>query len=70
VLLIVATFVVVFLEIHPAGERWRNGLRDESDNHVLQLAVAAGGIPIRAARQDDRLRIEWHSAVGTAPLSP
>ncbi len=26
--------------------RWRPNLRDESDNHVLELAVAAGGIPI------------------------
>lgn len=26
--------------------RWRPNLRDESDNHVLELAVAAGGIPV------------------------
>lgn len=26
--------------------RWRPNLRDESDNHVLELAIAAGGIPI------------------------
>ena len=26
--------------------RWRPHLRDESDNHVLELASAAGGIPI------------------------
>ena len=26
--------------------RWRPHLRDESDNHVLKLAIAAGGIPI------------------------
>jgi predicted nucleic acid-binding protein len=26
--------------------RWRPNLRDEGDNHVLELAVAAGGAPI------------------------
>ncbi len=26
--------------------RWRPNLRDESDNHVLELAIAAGGVPI------------------------
>jgi uncharacterized protein len=26
--------------------RWRPNLRDESDNHVLELAIAAGGAPI------------------------
>jgi putative PIN family toxin of toxin-antitoxin system len=26
--------------------RWRPNLRDESDNHVLELAIAAGSIPI------------------------
>ena len=26
--------------------RWRPNLRDEADNHVLELAIAAGGIPI------------------------
>lgn len=26
--------------------RWRPNVRDESDNHVLELAVAAGAIPI------------------------
>ena len=26
--------------------RWRPNLRDESDNHALELAVAAGSIPI------------------------
>jgi putative PIN family toxin of toxin-antitoxin system len=26
--------------------RWRPNLRDEADNHVLELAIAAGSIPI------------------------
>jgi uncharacterized protein len=31
--------------------RWRPNVRDEGDNHVLELAVAAGDAPIVLARQ-------------------
>lgn len=35
--------------------RWRPNLRDEADNHVLELAIAAGGIPIVTFNRRDFL---------------
>ena len=38
--------------------RWRPNLPDESDNHVLELAVAAGGATILTFNRKDFLRGE------------
>lgn len=48
--------------------RWRPNLPDESDNHVLELAVAAGSATILTFNRRDFSRGELRSARQQAPV--